>query len=138
MKKILLAVFIFLFLALGQAQADLLPLVQCGGSGQSACTFCSFFDMISRIIQFGMTRIIPSIAVLMLVIGGGYFFFAGADPGKLETGKKILTSTIWGIAIIFTAFLIIGTILSAIGLAAWTENIYKDWWDQGFFKIPGC
>ena len=136
--KIFLVTALFLFLFVGQAQADLLPLVQCGGAGQDACTFCSFFDMVSRIIQFIITRIVPVVATLMLVIGGVYFFFAGANPGMLETGKKIITSTIWGLVIIFAAFLIIGTILSAIGLASWTENIYKNWWDKGFFQIPGC
>ena len=145
MKKILLAVFLIsLILTPTPTQAGVVP---CGlsqddpdqeGDQTHPCGFCDFFVMINGIVQFIITRIVPSVAVLMLVIGGVYFFFAGANPGMLETGKKIITSTIWGLVIIFAAFLIIGTILSAIGLASWTENIYKNWWDKGFFQIPGC
>ncbi len=74
----------------------------------------------------------------MLVVGGGMFFFAGANPKYLQMGKDVITSTLWGLVIIFTAFLIVGVILKAIGLAEWTQNIYKNWWDKGFFQIPGC
>lgn len=138
MKKIVLLAFIFLFLTVGQAQADLLPLVQCGETGQPACTLCSFFDMVSRIIQFIITRIVPLIATLMLVIGGVMFFFSGADPNTLQTAKGIIKSTVLGLVIIFAAFLIVGAILSMIGLADWTKDIYRNWWQQGFFQFPGC
>ncbi len=135
MKKIFLAAFFFLFLALGQTQAA--GLVPCGEPGNE-CQLCDFFVMINGIFQFVVIKMVPVIAVLMITIGGIYYFFAGADPGALETGKKILTSTIWGLIIIFSAFLLIGTILNAIGLASWTQDIYRNWWQEGFFRIPGC
>ncbi|MFH1423438.1 MAG: hypothetical protein ABIG29_00575 [Candidatus Nealsonbacteria bacterium] len=138
MKKILLVIFVFLFLTAGQAQADLLPLVQCGGDGQSECTFCSFFDMISRAVQIIILMVVPLVATLMLVVGGAMLLFAGADPGLLTKAKSLIKSTIIGLVVIFAAFLIIGTILSAIGLAGWTESFYKNWWSEGFFRIPGC
>jgi len=138
-KKIVLAVFVFLFLIIGPAQADdLLPLVQCGGTGQGACSFCDFFAMINRIVQFVITRIVPVLATLMLAIGGVMFFFAGGSPANLAKAKGIITATVMGLVIIFAAFLIVGTILSMIGLADWTKDIYKNWWQEGFFQIPGC
>lgn len=142
MKKILLISLLFLsvfLLAPSLSQAkELLPLVQCGGDGQPACTFCSFFDMINRIVQFIMTRIVPAVAVLMLVIGGVMFFFGGANPKTLQTAKDIIKATVIGLVIISAAFVIVGSILSAIGLADWTTQIYKNWWQNGFFQIPGC
>ncbi len=119
-----------------QARADLLPLVQCGITVDDPCTFCDFFGMINRIIQFVMSRIVPVVAVLMLLAGGIIFFFAGGSPKALATAKGIITSTIIGLVVIFAAFLIVGTILSAIGLAGWTSEIYKSWWSEGFFQIP--
>ena len=144
MRKIILAIFIFLFLATGQAQAA--GLVPCGLSVDDpstpknetlACGFCDFFKLIDNLFDFVMKMVIV-VATLMLVVGGVYFFFAGANPGALETGKKIITSTLIGVAIIFSAFMIVGVVLNAIGLADWTQNIYKNWWSEGFFQIPGC
>jgi len=144
MKKIVLAVFLFSFIIIPTlAQAGLVP---CGLSVDDpstpknetlACGFCDFFKLIDNLFDFVM-RMVIVVATLMLVVGGVYFFFAGANPGALETGKKIITSTIIGLVIIFSAFLIVGTVLSAIGLADWTQNIYKNWWSEGFFQIPDC
>jgi len=144
MKKIVLAIFVFLFLTVGQAQAA--GLVPCGddlnGNGTidpgEQCSFCDFFKMVDKILDFVLVRMVPVVAVLMLVIGGGMLFFAGADPGMLTRAKSLITSTLIGLVIIFAAFLIVGTILSAIGLAGWTQDIYKNWWQEGFFQIPGC
>lgn len=111
-------------------------LVPCGEAG-NPCTFCDFFQLISNVLNF-VFKIVIVVATLMLVVGGVYFFFAGANPGMLETGKKIITSTVWGLVIIFTAFLIVGVIMNAIGLAPWTADFYKDWMKGDFFQIPGC
>jgi len=136
MRKILLVIFVFLFLATGQVQAA--GLVPCGGEGEAPCRLCHFFVMVDTILDFILIKLVPVVAVLMLTIGGAMFFFAGANPKYLQMGKDIITSTLIGIAVIFAAFLLVGTILSAIGLAGWTENIYKNWWQEGFFQIPGC
>jgi len=157
MKKIFLTSFLFLicflFLLPSLSQAAECPqcpsgtgvgLVTCGKSCyvESAaecnpCGFCDFFKLISNVFNF-VIKMAMVVATLMLVIGGCYFFFAGANPGALETGKKIITSVIWGLAIIFTAFMIVGVILNAIGLASWSADFYKDWLKGDFFKITGC
>jgi len=99
-----------------QTQAALLPLVQCGITADDPCTFCDFFVMINRIVQFVMTRIVPVIAVLMLVIGGVMFFFAGANPNALQTAKGIITSVVIGLVIIFCAWVIVNTVITKIGI----------------------
>ncbi len=136
MKKVFLTVLLFSFLTLGQVQAA--GLVPCGGPGEQACTFACFFEMINRVINFVVLKLVPVIAVLMIVIGGVMFFFAGGSPGTLAKAKGIITSTVIGLVIIFAAFLLVGTILSMIGLADWTQDIYKNWWQEGIFQIPGC
>lgn len=134
--KTFFATTLFLFLALGQVQAA--GLVPCGGPGEKVCGFCDIFVTINGIIQFIIIKIVPTVAVLMLVIGGAMWFLGGVNPKYLQTGKNIITTTLIGLVIIFTAFLVIGTVLSAIGLTGWTHDFYKNWWSEGFFQIPGC
>ncbi|OGZ20339.1 MAG: hypothetical protein A2654_00265 [Candidatus Nealsonbacteria bacterium RIFCSPHIGHO2_01_FULL_43_31] len=135
MKKIILAVFLFLFLAAAQAQAA--GLVPCGGAGEESCSFCDFFKLISNVFNLAI-KIAITIATLMLVIGGGMLLFAGADPGMLTKAKSLIKSTVIGLIVIFTAFMVVGVILNAIGLATWSANFYKDWMKGNFFQIPGC
>jgi len=100
-----------------------------------SCQFCHLLVMGDSILDFILLRLVPIIAVLMLVVSGVMFFFGGGDPGKLTTAKQIITSTIIGLVIIFAAFLIVSTILSFAGLADWTKELYKSWWQEGFFQI---
>jgi type IV secretory pathway VirB2 component (pilin) len=114
MKKILLTSFLLLFLGWGQVQAA--GLVPCGGSGEPPCQFCHFFVMINDIIKFVMSTLVPAIAVLMLVIGGIMFFFAGAKPEILIRAKGVVTSTVIGLLIVFCAWIIVNTILTKTGV----------------------
>ena len=133
MKKILLTSFLFLFvfsLIPSQAQADLLPLVQCGGYGQDACEFCDFFVMINRIVKFVMFNLVPPIAVLMLIVGGVMFFFGGAKPDMLIRAKGVITSVLIGLVIIFCAWVIVNTIIQKIGIVDQGSSIWL-WYDIG-------
>ena len=96
------------------------PLVPCGGEGENRCELCHIFVMIDRILDFIILRLTPVVAVLMLVIGGLMFFFAGTNPGTLETAKKVITNTVIGLVIIFTAWIVISTFLNYIGVMEWT------------------
>jgi len=107
---------IFLFPPVSSAQG----LVPCGNPGQPPCQLCHFFVMLDRILDFIFTRLVPAVAVLMLMIGGVMFFFAGGSPQTLGTAKSIITSVFIGLIIIFAAWLIINTFFLIIGVAAWT------------------
>lgn len=118
-------------------------LVPCGydldGDGvyedNERCQLCHFFVLFERIIDFVLFKLVPPIAVLMLVIGGVMFFFAAGNPGALARAKSIITTTVIGLIIIYVAFLLIGMFLLSIGLADWTTDIYKSWWKEGLFTI---
>ena len=96
------------------------PLVPCGGAGEDRCGLSDVFEMIDRILDFVILKLTPIVAVLMLTIGGLMFFFAGANPNTLETAKKIITTTVIGLVIIFTAWIVISTFLNYIGVMEWT------------------
>lgn len=113
--KILLAIsLLFLFSTLSSVQAA--GLVPCGGEGQSACQFCDFFVLINNIIRFVMIILVPVVAVLMLVIGGVLFLFAGAKPDALNKAKGIITSVVIGLLIIFSAWVIVNTVFEKSGI----------------------
>jgi hypothetical protein len=42
---------------------------------------------------------------------------AGANPGMLESGKKTLTATVIGLAIVLCAYLIVNTTITVLGIA---------------------
>ncbi|MCK4520833.1 hypothetical protein KAT95_03125 [Candidatus Parcubacteria bacterium] len=90
------------------------------------CTLCHFFILFKNIIDFVLIRIVPAVAVLMLVIGGIMFFGAGANPANLEKAKQIITNTIIGLIIIFTAWITINTFMMFIGVQEWTG--LQTWW----------
>jgi len=116
MKKIFLISLFLLVFSLVPLQTQAAGLVPCGNTPDDPCTFCDFFVMINNIIQFVMTRIVPVVAVLMLVIGGVMFFFGGAKPDMLIQAKGIITSVVIGLVIIFCAWVIVNTVLTKTGI----------------------
>jgi len=127
MRKIFLITFLFLslFLAFGQVQAD--GLVPCGGPGEDPCQFCHFFVMINDIIRFVILTLVPAVAVLMLVVGGIMFFTAGAKPETLIRAKGTITSVVIGLVIIFCAWIIVNTVLNQIGIIE-SPSLLR-WWE---------
>jgi len=113
-------------------------LVPCGPGfppPNDKCQLCHLFILLDNVIDFVLFKIVLPVAALLLVVGGVMFLFYAEDPKMIEKGKSILTSVVIGLVIIFAAFLIIGTFFKAVGLADWTKEIYKNWWEKGFFEI---
>ena len=107
------------------------------------CKLCHFFVLIDNVIDFVLIQLVPPLAVLMLVIGGIMFVgatleFLPGGPTLLSDAKKLMTSVIIGLIIIYGGWIIIGLFLSTIGLsevAGGAGEIFKNW-NQGFFTIP--
>ena len=100
------------------------------------CQLCHFFVMIDTWIDNLLIMVVPSLAVLMIAIGGGMYIVSQGNPEMLARAKKLFTSVVFGLLIIYGAFLIIGFFLKFIGLADWTTEIYQNWWKEGLFEIP--
>lgn len=101
-----------------------------------ACQLCHFFVLLDNIIHFVFRSIVLPLATLLLVVAGAMFFLYAESPERINQAKSLLLAVIIGLVLIFAAFLIIGTFLNIIGLAHWTENFYRNWWERGFFEIP--
>ena len=119
MKKIILILFLIIFPVFTQAAG----LVPCGmGPEEDPCTFCHLFVLFSNVIQFIMFSFVPPVAVLMLVVGGIMYFFAGTSPSILKTATSIMTSVGIGLVIIFCSWIIINTVLVKNGIVNTTEG----------------
>ena len=97
------------------------------------CQLCHFFILIQGVINFLLINIIPYLAVLMIVIGGAMFYFGGARPELVQRGKKLIFGVIFGLFLIYGAYIIVSFFLSIINLAEVNpvSNIFKD----GIFSI---
>lgn len=120
LKKIL--VFVNLFFPLISLAAGLVP---CGGPGESPCQLCHLFVLLNNVLNFLIKKITFPIAVLMLVIAGLMYLGAIFEflPGGFETlshAKKVLTSVVIGLGIIFFAWIFLNLFFMVIGVAEWT------------------
>lgn len=103
-----------------------------GGSG---CTLCHLGALAINLTNFLMFAIaIPAVG-LMAVIGGFIWMTAGGSPAQVERGRKILTATVVGAAIVFLAWLGVDTFFKVFaggpgfaieGLGPWNEFPVKN------------
>jgi len=151
MKRLILIIFLFiLFFSLipAQTQAGLVP---CGAAEDDPntrdidesqpCQLCHFFVMFERIIRFLLFDIVPPLAILMIVIGGVMFMFAHFGGGEILPGgvkggptllgqaKRLMSSVIISLIIIYGAWVIINTFFQIIGVATWEGwSLKEGWW----------
>jgi uncharacterized membrane protein len=83
--------------------------------------------LLDNLLDFVFLQFVPPVAVLMVVIGGIYFFMAGGDPSKIEKAKGVLTAVVVGLLITYGSWLLINTFFMAIGVSQWTglENWFE-------------
>jgi hypothetical protein len=85
----------------------------------AACTnLCDLIGTFINVIYLLMSIALFFIAPILMVWGGVTIMFAGANPGSLETGKKILLGTVVGIVIVLCSYLLINTVLGALSVTA--------------------
>lgn len=99
------------------------------------CTLCHFFILIDNIVDFLIFNITPPLFLLMMIIGGGMFILASGNPATITRAKKIVSTTLIGVAIIYGAYTIVGLFLQSIGLSEWTTKVYSRWWTDGLFEV---
>lgn len=121
-KKILLVIFLVLAL-IPLATASAQGLVPCGNDvnknniidPEEQCTIGYFFSMLGLIYNFLVLNIATPLATLGLIIGGVLFIFSGGNPGLAQWGKDAIRLSIIGLVLALGSWLIIKTILTALG-----------------------
>ncbi len=111
-------------------------LIPCGGPNQP-CELCHLFELFDNIVRFVMFSLVPPIAVLMLVIGGIYFYFSAGDPEKTKQAVNLIKATVIGMLIIYFSWSIVVAIFTAIGAVDWNiSGGISNWRD--FYSIVDC
>ncbi|MDP4007422.1 MAG: hypothetical protein Q8P55_02410 [bacterium] len=100
-------------------------LVPCGEEG-NPCQLCDLFGLINNILNWVLFIFVPIVAPIFIVIGGLYMLVARDNPGTLTTGKNVLTAAVIGLIIIYTAWVLLNTVLTSLGVASWTG--LGTWW----------
>lgn len=129
--SILFAAFL-IFQPIFSADAALVP---CGREGQPACTTCDIFILASNVINFVLFSVSPAIAVLLFLIAGFMILLGGANPGLISTGKNIFKTTVYGLLLVFGAWMITNTILKSLAGNYFDEQ--KDPWYRVVCVEPG-
>lgn len=108
--SVLLLLVIILFPSFVYAQGVCSKqLVPCRGM----CSLCQIFELFSNLINFFVFCLTPPIAGLMIVLSGLILIFGGSEGAK-TTGKKMLTSTLIALLIIYASWLIVNTIIQEV------------------------
>ena len=109
-KKFAFLFFLIYFFsfALSVSAAGLVP---CNGLD---CKPCDLFVGFVNVINFLVFTIAPIAAAIMAVIAGLILIFGGSETAK-TMGKKMLTNTVIGLVIVLCSWLIVNTIIRAIG-----------------------
>ena len=94
------------------------PLLSCTGDyTQTSGTchdLCDLMQTVVNVIYFAISIAVFVITPILFGIGAIMIMVAGANPGMLERGKKTLTGTIIGLAIILCSYLIISVFITAL------------------------
>ncbi len=97
-------------------------LVPCGvgknadGTLKCPCAFGHLFAMILRVYSFILFDIATPLAGLLVVIGGVMMMVSAGNPALMDRGKGILKGAVWGIFLIFGAWLMVKIILLMLGI----------------------
>lgn len=106
--------------SLGERSVSNQGFVPCGniknaeGIIQNPCESCHIFVLGQNILAFLWWKISIPIATLALIYAGFLMIIPTSSADRLTKGKKVLTNTLIGIAIVFFAWLAIDTIIKVL------------------------
>ncbi len=78
------------------------------------CDICAMFYMLKNILNEAV-KISSALAILAIVISGLLYAFSAGDTQKIGRAKNAVYYTLIGLAIMFTAWLVIAVILKGMG-----------------------
>jgi len=134
LKILFLIIFLtVLFLPLVSQAAGLVP---CGDPGEPPCELCHLFVLFKNIVDFLLFKIVPPLAILMLVIAGSMYILAYleviGDPKWISQSKSLIWSVVIGLIIIYGAWLIVNLFFQLIGISTEAKNPFRElpqnWW----------
>ena len=80
------------------------------------CGFSHLMIMINGIIYFLLFNVAIPVAAILFAYAGFMFMTAAGNEGKISKAKEIFGAVLYGLLIAFLAWLIVNTVLTALGL----------------------
>jgi len=100
------------------------PIVSCGYEGGPACKdICDLVHTAQHLVYLSLTILVFIIVPIAVIAGGIFIMVSSGDEGKLKKGRQIVTSAVIGLAIGLGAFLIINSVLWALGGLGKSDSI---------------
>jgi len=97
------------------------------------CQLCHSFIMVDKAVDYVVIKLVPLLAVLILVIGGVMFYFGGFNPGLLSRAKTLIKGVVIGLVLIYSAYMIVNIFLMVLGASQ--MNSIKDVFSNGVFSV---
>jgi hypothetical protein len=93
-------------------------LVPCGGSGEQACNFNYFIQLIGAVIHFLVFYLAVPLAAISFAIAGVMILTAGGNEGQVAKAKEIFWNVLIGLVVALAAWLVVNAIIVALGAGA--------------------
>jgi len=90
-------------------------LVPCGGTSDSPCDFTALLKLINNVINFLLFDISLPICAVVFMYAGWLFMTSGDNSTKKSQAKSVFWHVLFGWAIALASWLIVHTILVALG-----------------------
>ena len=103
----------------------------------SSCGVCEFFEGVSNLINFFVFGIGPIAAGLMILIGGAMWVVNGGNQDQIKKGQDIIKSTIIGLIIMYSAWMIVNTIITTLATGSAGQGIRTSWYSFTCHKDEG-
>jgi hypothetical protein len=106
----------------GESYHGLLPICNEGGIDpetgdyENPCGFDAFLAMINRLIDFITVELAAPLFAVIFTYAGFMYLLAGAKPDKKTLAKKIIFNSLKGFGLVLSSWIIVKTILTAVGL----------------------
>lgn len=99
---------------------------QTAGLKGASCGPCDFL-----VVAFNganmLVRISGAVAFLLFVYAGLLYLTAGAKPANAGKAKEVIVATLIGLVLIFSAYLIVNVVLTAIGAKDKADILQNTW-----------
>jgi hypothetical protein len=106
------------------------------------CDINSFVQLFVNLAAVGL-KVLPYLAMLMIIGSGFYFVLSGGSPQRIQQGKKAFTSVIIGVLIVIVlawglSAMIVYFLTGEEGGSLFPGSPFsKEWWGGGTIESPG-
>jgi len=104
---------------------DIFPIVTCGTQETPPCTPCGLLDLTENVVKFVTIGVTGPVAALMFIYSGFLFLFYAANPSMVSRAKTVMTNTVYGVAIILMAWIIVVQLIKTVAPSSAADRWFE-------------